>query len=96
MFLPPFISVIFRRLRNDDDDHDRDLKKIERFSEQNDNSARGSHLLLHFVAFTARPRHEIPNSMFYVGQKHKTMIFPFFLNLDVVLENSVPEKFAYC
>ena len=49
------------RLRNHDDDDDgiEILKKIERFSEQNDNSARAAHLLLHFVAFTARPRHEI-------------------------------------
>ena len=39
---------------------------------------------------------KFPNSMFYVGQKHKTMIFSFFLNLDMVLENSVPKKFAYC
>ena len=60
---------------------------MERFSEQNNNSARASHLLLHFGAFTARPRHEIPSSMFYVGQKHKTMIFSFFLNLGMVLEN---------
>ena len=92
------ISVIFREItkpRRRRWRH-RDLKKIERFSEQNNNSARASHLLLHFGAFTALPRHEIPNSMFYVGQKHKTMIFSFFLNLDMVLENSVPEKFAYC
>ena len=92
-----FISVIFREItqpRRRRWRH-RDLKKMERFSEQNNNSARASHLLLHFGAFTARPRHEIPNSMFYVGQKHKTMIFSFFLNLDMVLENSIPEKFAY-
>ena len=92
-----FISVIFRGItqpRRRRWRH-RDLKKMERFSEQNNNSARASHLLLHFGAFTARLRHEIPNSMFYVGQKHKTMIFSFFLNLDMVLENSIPEKFAY-
>ena len=53
---------------------------MERFSEQNDNSARASHF---------------PNSTFFVGQKHKTMIFSFFLNLDMVVENSVPDKFAY-
>ena len=53
---------------------------MERFSGQNDNSARASHF---------------PNSTFFVGQKHKTMIFSFFLNLDMVVENSVPDKFAY-
>ena len=84
-----FISVIFREItqpRRRRWRH-RDLKKMERFSEQNNNSARASHLLLHFGAFTALPRHEIPNSMFYVGQNHKTMIFSFFLNLDMVLGN---------
>ena len=70
------------RLRNHDDDDGgiEILKKIERFSEQNDNSARASHF---------------PDSTFFVGQKHKTMIFSFFLNLDMVLESSIPEKFAY-
>ena len=69
------------RLRNDDDEIGIEiLKKIERFREQNDNSARASHFL---------------NCTFFVGQKHKTMIFSFFLNLDMVLENSIPEKFAY-
>ena len=39
---------------------------------------------------------KFPNTMFNVGQKHKTMIFSFFINLDMVLENLIPEKFAYC
>lgn len=83
-----FLLSLGRLLNDVDDDGGIEiLKKIERFSEKNNNSARASHLLLHFGAFTARPRHEIPNSMFYVGQKHKTMIFSFFLNLDMVLEN---------
>ena len=48
------------RLRNDDDDDDQEiLKKVERFSDQNDNFACASHFLLHLVAFSARPRHEI-------------------------------------
>ena len=49
------------RLRNDVDDDGgiEILKKIERFTEQNDNSARASHFLLHFVVFTSRPRHKI-------------------------------------
>ena len=76
-----FLLSLGRLLNDDDDDGGIEiLKKIERFREQNDNSARASHF---------------PNSTFFVGQKHKTMIFSFFLNLDIVLENSTPEKFAY-
>ena len=87
-----FISVIFREIRQRRQWRHRDLKKVERFSEQN--SAVG-----HTCGYISlRSLHDrdmkFPNSMFYVGQKHKTMFFSFFLNLDMVLENSVPEKFA--
>ena len=49
------------RLRNDDDGDDgiEILIKFGRFSEQNDSFACASHFLLHLVAFSARPRHEI-------------------------------------
>ena len=89
-----FISVIFREIRQRRRWRHRDLKKIVRFSEQN--SAVG-HTCGYISLRSLNDRDmKFPNSMFYVGQKHKTMVFSFFLNLDMVLENSVPEKFAYC
>ena len=53
-------SLILGTLRNHDDDGNGNVKKNNRFHEQNDNSARASHFFVHFFAFTTQLRREMP------------------------------------
>ena len=60
-------SLPFRRrrccligtLRNYDDDGNRNVKKSNRFDEQNDNSARASRVFVHFFAVPSQLRREM-------------------------------------
>ena len=77
------------RLRSDDGDGNKNVKKSNRFNNQNNNFARASRFFVHFFAVTARLRHE--NANFHFLQRKYTSddeISSLFLNLDMVLRNS--------
>ena len=56
------VVVVFKvrgTLRNHDDDGNGNVKKNNGLNEQNNSSARASHFLVHFFAFTAQLQREM-------------------------------------
>ena len=78
------------RLRSDDGDGNKDVKKSNRFNHQNNNFARASRFFVHFFAVTVRIRPENAYFTFYSGSTRLSddEISSLFLNLDMVLRHS--------
>ena len=95
--LVPVSLEIIRSLSNDDGDVNENGKKAIGLHWQNNNFARASRFLVHFLPVAARLRRKLPNFTFFsITWAYDDESLLLFSNLDIFLKKSTPGEFIDC